>query len=107
MARHIPNILTIARFFIIPFIIYFIITKQYLLAFIFLVLSGLTDVLDGFIARKFNFVTNFGKLVDPLADKTTQIAVLLTLTFMNIIPLWIIVIVLFGIYIFGYWGVIF
>ncbi len=94
MARHIPNILTIARFFIIPFIIYFIITKQYLLAFIFLVLSGLTDVLDGFIARKFNFVTNFGKLVDPLADKTTQIAVLLTLTFMNIIPLWIIVIVI-------------
>ena len=94
MARHIPNILTIARFFLIPFIIYFIITKQYLLAFIFLVLSGLTDVLDGFIARKFNFVTNFGKLVDPLADKTTQIAVLLTLTFMNIIPLWIIVIVI-------------
>ena len=93
MAKQIPNILTVARFFLIPFIIYFILKEQYILAFIFLIISGLTDVLDGFIARKFNFITNFGKLVDPLADKTTQIAVLLTLAFKNIIPFWIIIVV--------------
>ena len=93
MVKQIPNILTVSRFFLIPFIIYFILKEQYILALVLLVISGLTDVLDGFIARKFNFITNFGKLIDPLADKTTQIAVLLTLAFKNIIPFWIIIVV--------------
>lgn len=93
MAKHIPNILTVARFFLIPFIIYFIAVDRYVLAFIFLTISGLTDILDGIIARKFNFITNFGKLIDPLADKATQISVLITLTFKDIIPFWMIVIV--------------
>ena len=93
MAKHIPNILTVLRFLLIPFIVYYIVVDQYLLAFIFLTISGLTDVLDGWIARKFNFITNFGKLIDPLADKLTQIAVLLVLTFKGVIPFWIILIV--------------
>ncbi len=94
MAKHIPNILTVARFFLIPFVIYFLVVDNYLLAFIFLTISGLTDVLDGFIARKFNFITNFGKLIDPLADKATQISVLITLALKDIIPFWMIVIVI-------------
>lgn len=93
MAKHIPNILTVARFFLIPFIIYFIVVDQYIPALILLTVSGLTDILDGFIARKFNFITNFGKLIDPLADKTTQLAVLLTITLKGIIPFWIIIVV--------------
>ncbi len=94
MLKHIPNALTILRFFIIPFIIYYLVKDEYIFAFIMLALSGLTDVLDGAIARKFNLITNFGKLVDPLADKLTQISVLCTLLFKGIIPLWIVVIVL-------------
>lgn len=94
MLKHIPNILTILRFFIIPFIIYYLVKDEYIYAFIMLALSGLTDVLDGAIARKFDLITNFGKLVDPLADKITQISVLCTLLFKGIIPLWIVVIVL-------------
>ena len=94
MAKHIPNTLTIGRFFLIPFIIYSLVMDNYLSAFIFLTISGLTDVLDGFIARKFNFITNLGKLIDPLADKATQISVLIALTFKNIIPsFWILIIV--------------
>lgn len=93
MFKNIPNTLTIVRFILIPFIVYFILTGQYISGFIILTISGLTDVLDGFIARKFNFITNFGKLIDPLADKTTQIAVLASLTFKGIIPLWILLIV--------------
>ena len=76
--KHIPNALTILRFILIPFIIVFIVQDKYIEAFIFLTISGLTDVLDGIIARKFNFITNFGKLIDPLADKTTQISILVT-----------------------------
>lgn len=91
--KHIPNALTILRFILIPFIIIYIVKDKYIEAFIFLTISGLTDVLDGIIARKFNFITNFGKLIDPLADKTTQISILVTLALKDIIPMWILVIV--------------
>ena len=93
MLKNIPNALTIVRFILIPLIVYYILTGQYIAGFIVLTISGLTDVLDGFIARKFNFITNFGKLIDPLADKATQIAVLASLTFKGIVPLWILMIV--------------
>ena len=93
MAKHIPNILTILRFILIPFIVVFIALNNYIAAFIVLTISGITDILDGFIARKFNFITNFGKLIDPLADKTTQISVLVTLALKDIIPFWILIIV--------------
>lgn len=94
MLKHIPNILTVLRFFLIPFTIYFLINNEYIVAISFILLSGLTDVLDGAIARKFNLITNFGKLIDPLADKITQLSLLGTLVLKNIIPLWILVIVL-------------
>lgn len=94
MFKHLPNILTLLRFLLIPIILYFIIKENYILAFIFLTLSGVTDVLDGYIARKFNFITNFGKLIDPLADKSTQISILATLSLQKIIPTWILIIVI-------------
>lgn len=93
MFKHIPNILTIFRFLFIPIILYYIFTKNYLCAFIFFTISGITDILDGFIARKFNLISNFGKLMDPLADKLTQISVLTSLVLVKIIPSWILVIV--------------
>lgn len=94
MFRHIPNILTIVRFLLIPFILLNIFTGNYILAFIFFTLSGITDIADGCIARKFNLISNFGKLMDPLADKLTQIATLASLTIVKIIPIWILAIVL-------------
>ena len=94
MLKYIPNILTVLRFFLIPFTVYFLVNDQFILAIAFLTLSGLTDILDGAIARKFNLITNFGKLIDPLADKITQLSLLGTLVVKNIIPLWILVIVL-------------
>lgn len=93
MLKYVPNVLTVSRFFLIPVIIYFILIQNYILAFIFLTISGLTDVLDGYIARRFNFITNFGKLIDPLADKATQISILVVLFMQHIIPLWILGIV--------------
>lgn len=93
MLKHVPNALTIARFILIPFILSALIHDDYFLTFILLTVSGLTDVLDGFIARKFNLITNFGKLIDPLADKSTQITILATLALKGIIPIWMIVII--------------
>lgn len=93
IAKQIPNILTIFRFILIPFIGLNLVYDSYIAAFIIFTISGLTDILDGFIARKFNFITNFGKLIDPLADKCTQIITLGTLAIKDIIPMWIIIIV--------------
>lgn len=93
MLKHVPNALTIARFILIPFIIISLVNDNYISTFIFLTLSGLTDVLDGYIARKFDLISNFGKLIDPLADKSTQIAILTTLALKGFIPIWIIVII--------------
>jgi cardiolipin synthase len=93
MFKHVPNLLTMLRFVLIPFIFINIMKENYISAFIVLTISGITDILDGFIARKFNFITDFGKLIDPLADKSTQICVLLALALKNIVPLWILLIV--------------
>ena len=92
MLKQVPNALTILRFILIPFILISLINNDYLSTFILLTLSGLTDVLDGTIARKFNLISNFGKLMDPLADKLTQLTVLTTLAIKNIIPIWMIIV---------------
>lgn len=93
MFKHVPNILTMIRFFLIPIIVGSLINNNYIISFVFLTLSGLTDILDGYIARKFNFITNFGKLMDPLADKATQLSVLAVLSLQHVIPVWILIIV--------------
>ena len=93
MLKFIPNILTIIRFLMIPIIIFSVINGDYLVAFILFTISGITDIADGFIARKFNLISNFGKLMDPLADKLTQVSMLAILVLQNIIPIWILVIV--------------
>lgn len=91
--ENIPNILTIIRFILIPFIFFSVISHHYLTALIIFTLSAITDVLDGYIARKYNYITDIGKLIEPLADKLTQISLLLSLTILNILPWWIFAIV--------------
>ena len=90
----IPNILTVIRFIFIPFIVIALSVNNYILALVLFTVSSLSDVLDGFIARKYDAITDFGKLMDPLADKLTQISTLLTLYVKRIIPFWIVLIVI-------------
>lgn len=92
--KHIPNILTIIRFLFIPAIVISLIYDNYLLALILFTVSSITDVLDGKIARKYNVITDFGKLMDPLADKLTQLSVLLTLSIKCVIPIWIVLVLI-------------
>ena len=93
MLKHVPNILTLVRFILIVPIVLSIAYEKFVIALVFLILSGITDVLDGTIARKFNLITDFGKLMDPLADKMTQIAILVTLCVKHIVPFWVLGIV--------------
>ena len=94
MFKYLPNMLTIIRFLLIPAILVSVFTGNFLLAVVIFTISGITDIADGFIARKFNLISNFGKLMDPLADKLTQISMLSALAIKQIIPLWILIIVL-------------
>ena len=71
----IPNVLSMLRIIAIPFFVYFFVTKKYLIAVLVIFISGLTDLFDGKIARKFNQISKLGKLLDPAADKLTQITV--------------------------------
>ena len=76
----IPNLLSLFRLLLIPVIIWlYTVRKDYFPAGALLILSGLTDLADGFIARHFNAVSNVGKILDPIADKLTQAAMLFCL----------------------------
>ena len=87
----IPNFLSFLRLCMIPLIIWlYCAQKNYVLTAVVLVLSGVTDTIDGFIARRFNMVTDLGKALDPIADKLTQASVmfcLLTRFQMMLVPL--------------------
>ena len=86
---NIPNALSLVRMALIPVFMVLYMTHQDVGAFIALGLSGLTDALDGFIARRFNQITDCGKLLDPLSDKLTQVAVVVALTtrYTELLPL--------------------
>lgn len=76
----IPNLMSLFRILLIPIMLWLYCERQkYMLTAALLVLSGITDVLDGYIARKFNMVSDLGKLLDPSADKLTQAAMLICL----------------------------
>ena len=93
---NIPNLLTTARLFMVPCFVFCFVrgseqTMKYgvIYAASFFVLAALTDVLDGYIARKYNQITDFGKLADPLADKMMQIAAIACLALYGRISAWI------------------
>lgn len=71
----IPNILSLFRILTIPFFVYFYLTDKVYIAILVLVAGGLSDCVDGYIARRFNQITELGKMLDPLADKLTQAAI--------------------------------
>ena len=76
----VPNILSAFRLCLIPVIVWlYCVQKDYLWTTVVLVLSGLTDIVDGFIARRFHMISDLGKALDPIADKLTQAAMLFCL----------------------------
>ncbi|HHZ13333.1 MAG: CDP-diacylglycerol--glycerol-3-phosphate 3-phosphatidyltransferase [Caldicoprobacterales bacterium] len=94
----IPNILTFLRFCLVGVFIYVFnnpnIEGNLQWGIVIFIIAGITDVLDGYIARKFDMVTKWGKLMDPLADKLMLIVVLISLYTVELVPLIVIIIVL-------------
>ena len=83
---NVPNVLTLIRLGLIPVYWYFILNDHYYWALAVFVVASLTDLADGIIARKFNQITDFGKLMDPLADKLMSLSVMLSLTIKGVLP---------------------
>ena len=90
---NIPNILTIFRIIVIPFFALSILNKFYTYAIILFTVAGISDVLDGYLARKYDIVSEFGKVADPIADKLMQFTAVLTLTINGAIEPIIIIII--------------
>ena len=96
---NLPNKLTLFRVVLIPFFVFFLLAPyfegygNYIAVAIFIVAS-ITDFLDGKIARKYNLVTNFGKFMDPLADKLLVCSALICLIQLELIPAWVVIIII-------------
>ncbi len=99
MSMNLPNKLTILRVLMIPFFVVFLLTDlggdagKYISLALF-ILASLTDLLDGKIARKYNLVTNFGKFMDPLADKLLVCAAMICLIEKGRLSSWIVIIII-------------
>lgn len=88
---NIPNGLTVFRFVLIPLYLYLFFTPvpyHTVSAFLILILAGITDIVDGYIARKYKLVTTFGTMMDPLADKLMMMAVITSLFLTERISIW-------------------
>ena len=78
----IPNILSVFRICLIPVIVWlYVVKQQYHYAGYVFIISAVTDILDGYIARRYQMISSFGKILDPVADKLTQVAMLVCLIF--------------------------
>ncbi|CCH73359.1 CDP-alcohol phosphatidyltransferase family protein [Nostocoides australiense] len=86
----IPNLLSMLRLVGVPIFLWAILTKHDTLALVVLMLSGISDYLDGKIARKFNLISNLGALLDPIADRLYILSTLLGLAWREIIPWWLV-----------------
>ena len=97
---NLPNKLTTLRVIMIPFFVFFLLWQNgenrtfRIIALALFIIASLTDLLDGKIARKYNLVTNFGKFMDPLADKLLVCSALICLIELNALPAWMVIIII-------------
>ena len=89
----IPNLITLARILLVPVVVWTIATGQIRLAFLLFLAAGISDAVDGFLAKRFGMKTELGAYLDPLADKVLIVSIYLTLGFNGIIPRWIVILV--------------
>ena len=97
---NLPNKLTTLRVIMIPFFVFFLLWQNCenrtfrMIALALFIIASLTDLLDGKIARKYNLVTNFGKFMDPLADKLLVCSALICLIELNALPAWMVIVII-------------
>lgn len=94
ITRNLPNILTMTRILLLPFFAAALIYSKYYYALILFLGAGITDILDGYVARTKKQTSSFGTILDPIADKFLLITSFILMTIYEIIPKWITIIVI-------------
>jgi cardiolipin synthase len=89
----IPNIITLGRILLVPVIVWAIASKQWEAAFALFVIAGVSDAVDGFLAKRFDMASELGALLDPLADKALLVSIYVALGFWGEVPGWIVILV--------------
>ncbi len=89
----IPNIITLGRILLVPVIVWAIASSQMAIAFAVFIVAGVSDAVDGFLAKRFNMTSELGALLDPLADKALLVSIYLALGIWGAIPRWIVILV--------------
>jgi cardiolipin synthase len=92
-ALSIPNIITLGRILLVPIIVWAIGSQQQMIAFVLFLAAGLSDAVDGFLAKRFNMTSEIGALLDPLADKALLVSIYVALGIAGAIPVWIVILV--------------
>jgi cardiolipin synthase len=93
LIRNLPNLITLGRIVAVPFIVSFLLDSEYTYAFILFFLAGISDAVDGYLAKRFNAHTRLGAYMDPLADKVLITAIFITLGYRGIFEPWLAVLV--------------
>ena len=88
------NIITVIRIFLVPIFMFFLVSELWCAAIIIFLIAAATDWVDGFVARKYNQVTTFGKFIDPLADKLLVTAALIGLVSLQMLSPWFALIII-------------
>ncbi len=89
----IPNLITIGRLFLAPLTIWLIVSGESVTAFWIFILAGVSDAVDGFLARSFNLKSVLGSYLDPLADKVLLVSIYVTFAILEEIPVWVTILV--------------
>ncbi|MBB5051331.1 cardiolipin synthase [Afipia massiliensis] len=90
---NLPNIITLGRILLVPVIVWAIASNQMTIAFVIFVVAGVSDAVDGFLAKRFNMRTEIGALLDPVADKALLVSIYVALGISGDIPRWLVILV--------------
>jgi cardiolipin synthase len=92
--RHLPNVLTSLRLVAAPAVAALLFLGDYAIAFAVFAAAGLSDAVDGYLAKRFGFSTRFGRILDPIADKALMFAAFVMLAILGEVPLWLVVLMI-------------
>lgn len=91
--NQLPNTITLARLFMVPVLILVLKDEDYQLALVVFLIAGISDALDGYIAKKYNFVSQFGAVLDPVADKLLLVSAYVMLSIIGHVPFWLVLVI--------------
>ncbi|MBX9711234.1 MAG: CDP-alcohol phosphatidyltransferase family protein [Xanthobacteraceae bacterium] len=90
---NLPNTITLGRILLVPLIVWAIASSQMTVAFVIFLIAGLSDAIDGFLAKRFDMTTELGALLDPIADKALLVSIYVALGMADAIPRWLVILV--------------